>query len=131
MGPGQELVFLKRRKGFVKYALQHGYSLTPVYAFGETDAYNNLQGGMKWRLRLNEGFLGQPQGIPTVCPFGWRWLPLLPKPDVKLRVVVGPPLKLPLIKNPSNEDVQHWHSLYVQAIQNLYAAGVKDHPGAP
>ena len=28
-------VYLKDRKGFAKYALQNGYSVVPVYAFGE------------------------------------------------------------------------------------------------
>ena len=36
-------VFLKKRKGFVKYALQHGHSLTPAYVFGERSCYHNVQ----------------------------------------------------------------------------------------
>eukprot|EP00927_Polykrikos_kofoidii_P059328 TRINITY_DN54508_c0_g1_i1.p1 TRINITY_DN54508_c0_g1~~TRINITY_DN54508_c0_g1_i1.p1 ORF type:complete len:497 (-),score=55.78 TRINITY_DN54508_c0_g1_i1:111-1601(-) len=118
--PGKERLFLQRRKGFVKYALQHGYSLTPVYAFGENDVYGNAQMGMSWRLRLNEGVLGCPQGLPTVLPFGWRWLPLLPRPNAPLRVVIGPPLRLPHIKNPSREEVEVWHSAYVAAVRRLY-----------
>lgn len=30
------------RKGFVRYALREGYSLTPVYGFGETDTFSNV-----------------------------------------------------------------------------------------
>jgi hypothetical protein len=36
-------VYLKKRTGLFKYALQHGYAMTPIYAFGEKDTYDNLQ----------------------------------------------------------------------------------------
>eukprot|EP00929_Paragymnodinium_shiwhaense_P010302 TRINITY_DN114895_c0_g1_i1.p1 TRINITY_DN114895_c0_g1~~TRINITY_DN114895_c0_g1_i1.p1 ORF type:complete len:426 (-),score=63.68 TRINITY_DN114895_c0_g1_i1:186-1463(-) len=121
---GHERVYLKRRKGFIKYALQHGYACTPVYCFGENDTYENLQVGMKWRLKLNEGLFGTPQGIPTVMPFGWCFLPLLPRPNSKLRIAVGAPLQLPRIPNPSREDVEHWHAEYSKAVQELYDATV-------
>jgi len=122
---GRERLFLKRRKGFVKYALQHGYSLTPVYAFGETDVYDNLQAFMKWRLKLNEGIFGSPQGIPTVAPFGWRWCPILPKRRARLRVVIGPPLQLPHIRHPKRDEVEYWQAIYIQAVEKLYAASLR------
>lgn len=31
-----ERVYLRQRKGFIKYALQHGYTLVPGYTFGES-----------------------------------------------------------------------------------------------
>ncbi|GMH57156.1 hypothetical protein TrRE_jg12313 [Triparma retinervis] len=46
--PGTSRVFLKNRKGFVKYALQHGFTLTPVYTFGESATYWNASGF--WKL---------------------------------------------------------------------------------
>lgn len=41
---GHDRVYLKKRQGFVKYALQYGYRLVPVYTFGESDTYYNLPG---------------------------------------------------------------------------------------
>jgi len=33
----KQRVFVQKRKGFVKLAIEHGASLVPVYSFGETD----------------------------------------------------------------------------------------------
>merc|ERR1719323_280300 len=45
---GKERVFLKNRRGFVKFALRHGYDLVPVYTVGEDDLMSNPQGGWWW-----------------------------------------------------------------------------------
>lgn len=39
----QERVFIRSRKGFVKYAIQNNYKLHPCYQFGETSLYYTLQ----------------------------------------------------------------------------------------
>merc|ERR1719486_503434 len=39
---GREQVFIKRRAGFLKYALQVGYKIIIAYNFGESDLYSNL-----------------------------------------------------------------------------------------
>jgi hypothetical protein len=61
---GCDRIFLKTRKGFVKLALQAGYSLTPVYAFGEKNLYWNIQGMWSVRLWLSSF------GIPSIIPVG-------------------------------------------------------------
>ena len=55
---GADRVYIKNRRGFVKYALQHGYCLTPTYSFGENKCFSNLQGMWSFRLWLNS--LGLP-----------------------------------------------------------------------
>ena len=39
---GKETVFIRKRAGFIKYALQHGYRLVVGYTFGESDLYYSL-----------------------------------------------------------------------------------------
>ena len=40
---GVDRVYMKKRWGLVKYALQNGYAMVPIFAFGERDTYSNLQ----------------------------------------------------------------------------------------
>jgi len=106
-------VFLSKRKGFVKFALRHGYSLTPVYVFGETDSYTNLQGG--WGVR----FLLSALQLPAVAFWGLWFSPLTPR-RARLVAVVGDPIQLPRVENPSKQQVDDWHRQYVDALQRLY-----------
>ena len=110
---GTDRVFLRKRKGFVKYALQHGYSLTPVYTFGESETYSNPSGFWNARWALNDW------KIPAILPFGRWFFPLLPK-AVELHTVGGSPLRLPRIEEPTAEQVDEWHAKYVTHLKALF-----------
>ena len=43
---GEDRVFIKNRKGFIKYALEFGYTVHPMYCFGENKIYRGL--GLKF-----------------------------------------------------------------------------------
>ncbi|CAE8683601.1 unnamed protein product, partial [Polarella glacialis] len=115
---GSERVFLRSRAGFVKYALRHGYDLVPCYAVGEADMFRNPQGLWKFRFWLNE------LSIPAVAPLGFPFFPLLPR-RVPVSVVIGNPVKLPRIANPTDADVKEHHARYVEALQKLYKEATK------
>lgn len=112
--PGHERVFLKNRKGFVVYALRHGYDLVPVYCIGESDLMNNPQGGWGLRFFLNN------LSIPAVLPWGFPLLPLLPRRGVELVTTIGPPLKMPHIPNPTKADIAEHHERYMKALREVY-----------
>jgi hypothetical protein len=112
---GKERIYINDRKGFIKYALRAGYSLTPVYVFGESDLYHNPQSMLQERLYLNT-FRFQ---IPGVLPFGHPLAPLAPR-RVPLRIVCGRPLQLPLITDPTEDDIHAYHAQYVEAVEDLY-----------
>lgn len=107
-------VFLKNRKGFVKYALQSGYALIPTFVFGENTTYFNFQGF--WSLR----FILNSFGIPAVAPIGKWWCPLMPRNKEGIHIVVGKALKLPQIDNPSQEEIAEYHARYIEALTELY-----------
>ncbi len=111
--PSTDRVFLKDRKGFVKYALQHGYALQPVYTFGESDTYSNLQGSWSLRWTLNDW------KVPAIVPVGRWWCPLLPR-ACELHTVGGLPLRLPKIDKPTAGDVDEWHGKYVEHLKTHF-----------
>jgi len=111
---GKERVFLKNRRGFVKYALRYGYDLVPIYALGENDLIDNKQGGWSWRFWLNN------LSLPAVAPWGHWLFPLFPRRGVRLVVAMGPPLEMPHIRNPTKEEVEFHHARYIEALQAMY-----------
>ena len=111
--PSYDRLYIRERQGFVKYALQFGYTITPSYGFGERKTYWNPSGGYRLRFWLND------LGILTVLPFGLWWCPLLPRPTT-LHVVIGSPIQLPHIPKPEKQHVDYWHSIYMSEVQQLY-----------
>jgi len=121
----KDRVYIKRRTGFVKLALQHGYNVVPVYCFGENQTYDNIQGMWNFRLWLNK------LGMPAIVVFGSWFFPLLPRRDDPrgIRVVVGEPVVLPKINNPSRDEVRHWHEKYIAALIRIFEEHKEDYYG--
>jgi hypothetical protein len=120
----KDRVYIKKRTGFVKLALQHGYNIVPVYTFGENQTYDNIQGMWNFRLWLNK------LGIPAIVVFGSWFFPILPKRDnCGLRIVVGEPVVLPTISNPSREEVKHWHDKYIAALTRIFEEHKEEYYG--
>lgn len=108
-------VYIKKRVGFIKLALIHGYDVVPVYVFGENRTYFNVQGNWKMRLKMNSF------NLPGIVVWGLSFMPLMPKRDKDgLYIVAGAPLKLPKIENPTREEVKLWHDKYIAALVKVY-----------
>lgn len=108
-----ERIYLKKRAGFLKYAMMNGYSLTPCYVFGENRAFYNVQGAFKFRLWLNS------LGLPAIVPFGRWFFPLLPRND-GLHVVVGKPMPLAKVDSPTPDQVKVQHEKYIAVVKQLF-----------
>jgi hypothetical protein len=104
-------VYLRNRKGFIKYALQYGYCVYPVYVFGEERTYWQMD-MPGWALWLNK------YKIPTTLFIG-KYL-MLPDNDIDINVVVGKPVQLPTVKNPSGKEVDAYHAKYLEALNGLF-----------
>eukprot|EP00928_Gymnodinium_smaydae_P089163 TRINITY_DN73163_c0_g1_i1.p1 TRINITY_DN73163_c0_g1~~TRINITY_DN73163_c0_g1_i1.p1 ORF type:complete len:363 (-),score=75.81 TRINITY_DN73163_c0_g1_i1:129-1217(-) len=110
---------MKKRSGFIKYALQHGARVHCVYTFGECDTHYTMSAFLKFRLWLNQF------GIPAVVIFGFPLFPLFPRPQARLLTYVGKGIQFPKIADPTREEVNKWHQTYMDALTKLF----EDHKG--
>lgn len=111
---GVHRVAIRHRKGIVKYALQHGYMLQPIYTFGENRTYRTATGLRRFRLWLNRF------QVPCVAFWGDWLVPIFPRRDASCLSYVAPPLQLPLIAEPTQAQLDEWHAKYVDALQALF-----------
>ncbi|XP_021948768.1 diacylglycerol O-acyltransferase 2 [Folsomia candida] len=121
--PGKYVVQLKKRKGFVKVALQNGSPLVPIYCFGENDIYDQVNNPDGSLLR---GFQNKVMELFTFAPlfFTGRGIfqynyGILPRRH-PIFVVVGAPIDVEKVESPTNDQIDSLHSKYMQALQNLF-----------
>merc|ERR1712050_719636 len=106
--------------GLIKYALEYGYDLVPVYHFGETQLYTVLwPQNVDWVLRLRLR-IAQKTQIALGLGFGCWWMPNLPRQGQKCVTVFGERLTFPRIESPTPEDVEKHHAQYVETLKQLY-----------
>ncbi|XP_066964502.1 2-acylglycerol O-acyltransferase 2-like isoform X1 [Macrobrachium rosenbergii] len=121
--PGRADLYLKNRKGFCKMALRYGASLVPTFAFGENDIYDQVPNHKGTLIRrLQTAFQSVVGFAPLiffgrgVFQYGFGIIPFR-KP---IYVVVGAPVDVPLVKDPTQEDIDRVHESYVKALTELY-----------
>ena len=56
-------------------------------------------------------------------------IPLLPRSNVDMKIVIGAPIVLPKIDNPSKDVVKQWHDRYVAALVKLFEDHKEDYYG--
>ena len=111
--PKREVVFLKKRKGFIKMALRTGADVIPLYLFGNTTVLSALTSGPL-------ASLSRKLGVSVTFFWGRFGMPL-PK-AVRLVYARGRPLGMPHIPEPTDEDVDRWHAEYCNKLTELFDA---------
>uniref|UniRef100_A0A8C6DG98 Acyltransferase n=1 Tax=Moschus moschiferus TaxID=68415 RepID=A0A8C6DG98_MOSMO len=122
--PGEHCLTLRNRKGFVRLALRHGASLVPVYSFGENDIFRvKAFAPDSWQhlfqLTLKKLLSCSPcifWGRGLFSAKSWGLVPLA-RP---ITTVVGRPIPVPQCSQPSEEQVDHYHTLYMKALEQLF-----------
>ncbi|KAM4768256.1 diacylglycerol O-acyltransferase 2-like [Cyanocitta cristata] len=122
--PGVTTLILKNRKGFVRMALRHGAFLVPSFSFGENDLFRQVvfeEGS--WMRSIQRRFQKMMGFAP--CLFYGRGLTsgqshgFLPF-SRPITTVVGEPVAVPKVENPSRELVDRYHELYIHALLKLF-----------
>ena len=111
---GRHRLYLKKRLGFVKIALERDASLVPVYVFGETELFHHSSFLLSLRMWLMKNF-----GVAVPLIYGRAGL--LPY-AVPVTAVVGKPIKsgYGVCAEPTDEQVQAFHGRYCDALEDLF-----------
>lgn len=122
MGEGREVVYLRRRHGFVKLALEAGAPLVPVFAFGQTDVYRYVRFFIDVPLffvpRSSAFSLARRIGYVPMLIFGWLGTAMPHR--IPIRVVVGAPIPVPRTPDPDRETVQRYLDLFIAHMEKLF-----------
>lgn len=121
--PKMSTLTLKRRRGFVRIAIQNGASLVPVYSFGENDLYDQIENPPGTWLRWFQTKITKIIGISPPLFKGRGMLQynlgVLPyrRP---INTVVGKPIDVVKNENPSDEEVCKIHEIYMEELKKLF-----------
>ncbi|XP_069496159.1 2-acylglycerol O-acyltransferase 2 [Ambystoma mexicanum] len=121
--PGAFTILLKNRKGFVKLALKHGASLVPVFSFGENELFDQVENPKGSWLRRTQEKLRKLMGVSLplfhargVFQYNFGLLPYR-RP---IYTVVGKPIKVEHIQNPTEKEIDHIHKIYMEELSKLF-----------
>jgi 2-acylglycerol O-acyltransferase 2 len=107
----EERLYLQGRKGFIKMALKNGVDIIPLYLFGNTSVLtvmkNRTLEGLSRKLQASVTYFWGSYGLP------------IPRPN-KILYVRGRPLGFPKIDNPTQEDIDKWHKVYVDEVVRIF-----------
>ncbi|KAI8471556.1 MAG: diacylglycerol acyltransferase-domain-containing protein [Monoraphidium minutum] len=115
---GTEVAFLRKRKGFIRVAMQCGADVVPVFAFGQTQTYGWLRPGPPLVSEGAVKAMSRTIGMVPLLLLG-RWGTPIPHP-ARLTVVVGAPLQLPQHDAPPEELVQGYLDKYISDLEALF-----------
>eukprot|EP00047_Mylnosiga_fluctuans_P014017 m.34734 g.34734 ORF g.34734 m.34734 type:complete len:371 (+) comp5256_c0_seq2:440-1552(+) len=111
--PDKDVVYLRKRLGFVKLALETGCSLVPVYSFNECNTFgvvgvnNPTINSIKQKFQRIFGI-----SLPIITN-------IIPR-KTNITVLIGSPIEVPKIENPTKEEVQKYLDIYIEALTKLY-----------
>jgi len=126
----EDKLTLRKRKGFVRVALETGASLVPVYTFGESRLYAPVTRDKQLLSRLVRLQKRLGVGTPLVIGDAW-WNAVVPKRG-ELHTVIGKPIDVRRFWRKAecddgedgytftDSDVDALHAEYIAALQTLY-----------
>lgn len=121
--PRKYRILVRRRKGFVKIALRHGTPLVPVFSFGETDIYDQVYGSEGSTLKKVQHFIRKKIGIAPIILRGRGFFQYsfgIIAQRRPITVVVGSPIELPKIPEPTTEQIDEYHQIFIKHLVELF-----------
>jgi 1-acyl-sn-glycerol-3-phosphate acyltransferase len=108
-----EVRVVTKHSGFIRMALQEGAHLVPVLSFGEIDLMDNIRMPAVQQWFLRHTGIAAPHN-----PYGLFYLPI-PRPR-KVTVVVGAPIPVERVAEPTDALVKQTMDVYMRALLDMY-----------
>lgn len=112
--PDEEIIYVRKRRGFIRIAIETGATLVPCYCFGHTQLFTTYPQRQSWlaewsrRIRFSIVFFA-----------GHSFLPPLPR-RVPLFVVIGSPFQVNQCEAPSEDLIEETLQEYISQTVNLF-----------
>ena len=113
--PKECVIFMKSRVGLTKLALTQGVAIVPSMTFGSHKLYDYWVPTQDWVIKL-----GRRIGFLPMLFFGLGNIPFAQAKPCPLTVVVGKPIQIPHIPNPTSEDIDKYHQILLHTMEKLY-----------
>lgn len=121
--PGIYRIILKKRRGFIRAAIECGTPIVPVFSFGEVDIFDQPSNPPGSKLRKFQETIKRLTGVAPAFFIGRGFLQysygLIPRRR-PVTTVVGAPLNVTKNLTPSIEEIQELHEKFTNALQDLF-----------
>ncbi|PIA16480.1 diacylglycerol acyltransferase, partial [Coemansia reversa NRRL 1564] len=111
---GDRKLVLGSRKGFVREALIAGASLVPTFIFGENDIFLQLNHPLLRKIQL-----WLQSKMMFALPLFYGRFGLVPR-RTQLTTVFGRPIPVKKTPEPSREEINRVHALYLSELRRIY-----------
>ncbi|XP_053686768.1 diacylglycerol O-acyltransferase 2-like, partial [Sabethes cyaneus] len=121
--PNNYRLVLKKRRGFCRIALKTGTPIVPVINFGELDLYDQASNPPGSLVRRFQEKFKATTGIAPVAFVGRGFFQysfgMIPRRK-PINTVIGAPVEVTKIDNPSKEDIEALHERFCVALEHLF-----------
>ncbi|EDW08473.1 2-acylglycerol O-acyltransferase 2 isoform X1 [Drosophila mojavensis] len=121
--PGEYILTLRKRKGFVKMAVRTGSAIVPSFSFGEVDIFQQVANPPNSKLRNFQIAVKKRTGIAPLIPLG-RDIFHYPFGVVPYRrpitQVVGAPIEVVQSDEPDPAYVDELHGKVIKALEDMF-----------
>jgi len=112
--PNTDILILKKRKGFIRLALENGADLVPVYGYGINDLYVQ----MPWFKRFRQKFLAATK-VALTFGIGRQYGNMFPL-QRPISILIGKSIPVEKVQNPTEEQIHTLHQKYQEELRKLF-----------
>jgi len=121
--PGMYKIVLRKRKGFVKCAIQTGASVVPVFSFNEVEVFDQPSNEPGTKLRKFQDIVKKLTGVAPAVFIGRGFFQysfgLIPRRH-PITTVVGAPIQAVRNESPTAKEIDDFHDKFIAALEKLF-----------